>query len=134
MRRNDSLRLLFFFNDTATTEIYTLSLHDALPIYPQGPAIDGAGNLYVADSGNGTIRRIGPNGVITSLILNGSSAYFGVRSPLLNPSLDYPTAVAVDGSGNLYIAEPAAVLRVAANGALTTIAGTGVTGDSGDGG
>ena len=101
---------------------------------PQGPAIDGAGNLYVADSGNGTIRRIGPNGVITSLILNGSSAYFGVRSPLLNPSLDYPTAVAVDGSGNLYIAEPAAVLRVAANGALTTIAGTGVTGDSGDGG
>src|ERR1039457_2444738 len=78
---------------------------------PQGPAIDGAGNLYVADSGNGTIRRIGPNGVITSLILNGSSAYFGVRSPLLNPSLDYPTAVAVDGSGNLYIAEPAGPSR-----------------------
>jgi sugar lactone lactonase YvrE len=101
---------------------------------PEGPAIDGAGNLYVADSGNGTIRRIGPNGVITSLILNGSSAYFGVRSPLLSPFLNYPIAVAVDGSGNLYIGESAAVLRVAANGALTTIAGTGTTGDSGDGG
>ena len=101
---------------------------------PQGPAIDGAGNLYVADSGNGTIRRIGPNGVITSLILNGSSAYFGVRSPLLSPSLNYPMAVAVDGSGNLYIGESAVVVRVAANGALTTMAGTGTRGDSGDGG
>ena len=102
---------------------------------PLGLAIDGAGNLYTADSGNGTIRRIGPNGVITSLILNGSSAYFGVRSPLLDPSLEYyPTTVAVDASGNLYIAEPGTVLRLAANGALTTIAGTGVPGDSGDGG
>src|ERR1022692_4459269 len=103
---------------------------------PQGPAIDGAGNLYVADSGNGTIRRIGPNGVITSLILNGSSAYFGVRSPLLNPSLDYPTAVAVDGSGNLYIAENMSnrVRRIGANGTIITVAGTSVAGYSGDGG
>src|SRR2546430_10289303 len=55
----------FFFNDTATTEIYTLSLHDALPIYL---ALAPDGSLYIADLGNGRVRRIGTNGVITTFV------------------------------------------------------------------
>src|SRR5438067_13505028 len=45
----------FFFNDTATTEIYTLSLHDALPICV---ALDASGNLYIADPNNNRIRKV----------------------------------------------------------------------------
>lgn len=101
---------------------------------PQSLATDPAGNVYIADSGNNTIRRVQPNGIITSLIVNGAGAYFGVATPLPNRALDYPLAVAADRTGNLYMGEYGKVLRLSPAGALTTIAGTGAIGDSGDGG
>jgi len=101
---------------------------------PGALAIDGAGNLYVADANNNTVRRIQPNGLITSLIRNGSSAYFGVASPLPNSSLNRPLAIGADSAGNLYVGETGMVLRLSSDGTLAAIAGTGPIGDSGDGG
>src|SRR5688572_32108281 len=72
-----SYTFFFFFNDTATTEIYTLSLHDALPIYSSG-------NVYVADQGNHAIRKITPAGGVTTLA--GLAGKIDRKSTRLNSS------------------------------------------------
>jgi sugar lactone lactonase YvrE len=102
---------------------------------PLGLAFDPNGVLYVADSNNGRVRRIGPNGTVTSL--NASS--------LPEPSW-FPRYLAFDAAGNLYVADgaPSVVLggliggcrivRVSPAGVITVVAGTGSCGFSGDGG
>ena len=96
----------------------------ALLKYPAGLALDAAGNLYVADSGNQRVRRIRPDGGI-STVLGGPGA-----TPLLTP-----TAVAVDASGTIYVADSAPVVRAwTPSGTWGNYAGTGLEGYSGDGG
>ena len=103
---------------------------------PAGVAVDGAGNLYIADRGNHRIRRIDPSGTITSIAGTGERGFSGDGGPAVAAQLNFPAGVAADGSGNLYIADEWSnrIRRVDLSGTITTIAGTGRRGFSGDGG
>jgi uncharacterized protein (TIGR03437 family) len=94
--------------------------------HPHGMAVDSAGNLYFADRNNNRIRKISPQGIITTVAGGGQGA-LGDGGPALNASLTLPSGVAVDGAGNLYIADTWGnrVRKVTAQGIITTIAGDG---------
>ena len=72
---------------------------------PSGVAVDAAGNLYIADTNNFRIRKVDTSGIITTIAGNGAIAYTGDGGPAINASFTEPTAVALDASGNLYIAD-----------------------------
>ncbi len=104
---------------------------------PQGLAVDSAGNLYIADSGNSRIRKVAANGAITTVAGNGTPGYTGNGGPATNAELRFPRGVAVDASGSLYIADTAnsRIRKVAANGTIATVAGSAFSnGLFGDGG
>jgi cysteine-rich repeat protein len=103
---------------------------------PTGVAVDGLGNVYIADRGNGRIRRVDFNGIITTVAGNGQSGFGGDGGAATSTALWAPWGVAVDGLGNIYIAdtENNRIRRVDVNGIISTIAGTGVAGFSGDNG
>jgi uncharacterized protein (TIGR03437 family) len=102
---------------------------------PQGVAVDLAGNVYIADSGNYRVRVVGTNGNISTFAGNGSPANAGDGGGATSASFYLPSAVATDRSGNVYIADfQASVVRKVANGNINRFAGNGGTGYSGDGG
>ena len=102
---------------------------------PRGIGLDRAGNLFIADLGNGCVRRIDAKGTISTVAGTGESGYYsGDGGPARLARLSGPQAVAVDRAGNLYIADGSALRRVDATGTITTIAGTEKSGYSGDGG
>jgi uncharacterized repeat protein (TIGR01451 family) len=103
---------------------------------PRGLTVDGSGNLYIADSMNNRIRKVAPNGIITTVAGNGTRGYAGDSGSATNAALNNPYGVAADGLGNLYIGdtENQRVRRVSANGTITTVAGTGTAAFSGDNG
>ena len=90
--------------------------------YPTGVALDGTGNIYVSDQNNYTIRKITPGGVVTTFAgtagVSGSTDGTGSAARFL-----YPTSVAVDGAGNVYVADYCAIRKITPNGAVTTLAG-----------
>jgi len=99
--------------------------------------IDAAGNLYFADLNNNRVRRVTANGVITTVAGNGFPGFSGDNGPATSAQLNNPLGVALDRNGNLLIADSGnqRIRRVnAATGVITTIAGTGEAGFSGDGG
>ena len=103
--------------------------------YPDGVAVDAAGNLYIGDSTNYRIRKVAPNGVITTVAGNGGSGFGGDGSLATNAQIGFAGAVAVDAAGSLYLVDGSARIRkVTANGIINTVAGDGVYGYSGDGG
>ena len=104
--------------------------------FPRGVATDGAGNLYVADDENHRVRRIDTAGVISTIAGTGEYGFGGDGGPATEAQLFYPDSVAVDGAGNVYIADfgNARIRKVDAAGVITTVAGTGEEGFSGDGG
>jgi trimeric autotransporter adhesin len=103
---------------------------------PRGMAMDTAGNLYIADGNNCRIRRIATNGIITTVAGNGSPGYSGDNGPAASAQLAYQLSVAVSAAGDLYIADSFnhRIRKVATNGIITTFAGNGLPGYSGDGG
>ncbi len=72
---------------------------------PIGIAVDAAGNLYIADSSNSRIRKVTPAGVIVTIAGNGRPAFTGDGGPATSASLNGPSGVAVDTSGNVYVAD-----------------------------
>ena len=103
---------------------------------PTGVAVDGAGNLYIADQYNHRIRKVDSTGTITTIAGTGERRFGGDGGPAIQAQLDEPTGVVVDGAGNLYIADLAnhRIRKVDSTGTITTIAGTGERGFGGDGG
>src|SRR5581483_11866223 len=103
---------------------------------PRGVAVDGAGNLFIADSLNHCIRKVDANSIITTIAGNGTGGYSGDGFPATNANLNSPHGVALDGAGNLFIADYGnqRIRKVDTNGIITTIAGNGTNGYSGDGG
>ena len=103
---------------------------------PLGIAVDAAGNLFIVDSGNHAIRKVTRDGIIQTVAGNRREGFSGDGGPAAAASLSEPIAVAVDGSGNLYIADTGnqRVRRVSPDGIIQTIAGSGKSGYSGDGG
>ncbi|MFI6473028.1 SMP-30/gluconolactonase/LRE family protein [Streptomyces sp. NPDC050516] len=104
--------------------------------YPYGVAVDRSGNLYIADHYNHRIRKVTPNGNITTVAGNGDAGYVSDGGPAISTRLHYPVAVAVDGDGNLYIADRHnhRIRKVTSNGIITTVAGNGTAGYVSDGG
>ncbi len=101
---------------------------------PHGIAVDSTGALYIAEVGNACIRRVS-NGVITTVAGNGTHGFSGDNGPAASAQLGFPWGVAVDATGNLYIADPLKhSIRKVSNGVITTVAGSGMQGYSGDGG
>jgi len=103
---------------------------------PSGVAIDASGNIYIADAGNGRIRKVITSGVISTIAGNGTVGYSGDGGAATAAELFYPTSVAIDGSGNVYIADTYNnfVRKMNTIGVITTFAGNGTFGYSGDGG
>ena len=103
---------------------------------PYGVAVDGAGNVYIADRGNNRIRKIdAATGTIATIAGTGHRGYSGDGGPAVGAQLMDPYGVAVDGAGNVYIADRGnyGIRKVDSSGIITTIAGGGV-GFGGDGG
>jgi sugar lactone lactonase YvrE len=102
--------------------------------YPQGITTDGAGNLYIADLGNGRIRMVSADGSIAT-VAGGGTGSSGDGGPATSATLTGPNAVALDAAGDLYIADATNQVRVVnPAGVIAHFAGTGLRGYSGDGG
>jgi len=108
---------------------------------PWGIAVDAAGNVYFADSRNHRIRKVDACGIITTVAGSGptgygNDAYSGDGGPATQARLAYPTDVFADSIGNLFIADAYnhCIRKVDSSGTITTVAGTGTPGMSGDGG
>jgi len=99
-------------------------------------AIASNGDLYIADSLNHRIRRIGSDGIVNTVVGTGVEGYNGDGVPALSAQLSFPNSIALDAEGSLYISDAVnyRIRKIDQGGIITTIAGTGVSGFSGDGG
>lgn len=91
--------------------------------FPMGVARDSAGNLFIADYLNNVIRKLAADGSISTVAGNGTPGYSGDGGPATSAQLAYPSAVALDGAGNLYIADfwNSCVRKVDANDIISTV-------------
>ncbi len=121
-------------NGTAGPSVNNISATDAQLNYPAGVALDAAGNVYIADSGNNSVRKVS-NGIITTVAGNGTSGFSGDNGAATSAQLSSPWGIAVDSAGNLFIADEFnSRIRKVSNGVITTVAGNGTMGFSGDNG
>jgi len=150
----------FFFADTgnnAVREIYKSNGHIALVAGngtagfggdgtaatgaqlngPRGVAVDAAGNVYIADTGNNRIREVSATtGIISTIAGTGTASYTGDNNPASAATLSGPTGIALDNTGVLYVADTGNnALRAFSvnNGVMVTLVGTGTAGYAGDG-
>ncbi len=103
---------------------------------PTGVAAGPDGTLYIADALNQRIRRVAPDGTISTVAGTGTAGFSGDNGPATQAELDDPTGVAVGPDGTLYIADTLnqRIRRVAPDGTISTVAGNGTFGTSGDNG
>lgn len=108
----------------------------AAEITPSGIAVDDSENIYIAESSNHRIRKVNSAGVITTVAGNGTLGLTGDGGAATAAAIGAPTDVTVDHSGNLYFIQYAEnkIRKISSSGIIITIAGTGATGYSGDGG
>ncbi len=104
--------------------------------YASKIAVDGAGNIYIADGGNNRIRKIDNSGIIYTIAGVGAPGYTGDGGPATTACIDDPSGVAVDDYGNVFITEfrNNCVRKIDASGMISTLAGNGTGAFSGDGG
>jgi len=104
--------------------------------WPFGILVDPAGNIFIAEYGGERIRKINTSGIISTYAGNGTAGYGGDGGQATAANLDAPLKIALDPSGNLYIADAYndRVRKVNTSGVISTYAGTGAAGFSGDGG
>ena len=104
--------------------------------YPQGLTFDMAGNLYVSDQGNSVIRLINTAGIVSTIAGNGSPGYSGDGAAATAAQLQNAAGVAIDAGGNLYLADynNKVIRMVNTAGIISTVAGNGTYGYTGDGG
>jgi len=109
---------------------------NALLNVPAGVAVDDSGNVYIADENNNRIRKINTAGIITTIAGTGTPGYTGNGGPAIAAKLHNPVGIAVDAAGNIYVADMYnnAVRKISTSGIISTIAGNGTTGYSGNGG
>jgi sugar lactone lactonase YvrE len=98
--------------------------------------VDTTGNLFIADVNNNRIRKVTPGGVISTVAGTGTQGFSGDGGPASSAALWSPWGVAVDAAGNLLIGDYGnqRIRRVTPAGVISTVAGTGTQGFSGDGG
>lgn len=103
---------------------------------PVAVAVDRSGQMYIADRDNNRVRAVGADGTITTLAGNGSTGPERTEGPAIEAALGLPVGVAAGAGGVVYISDEPAhrIYRVGADGVMTTFAGTGKAGYSGDGG
>lgn len=104
--------------------------------YPMGLSFDNENNLHITDYLHSVIRKVDASGIISTVAGNGTTAYTGDGSGATSASLNYPRSICFDRSGNMYIADydNNVVRKVNTSGIISTYAGTGTSGYSGDGG
>lgn len=105
--------------------------------FTNGVCVDLQGNIYVTEYTNQRIRKItAATGIITTIAGNGTAGYSGDNGPSVSATVNVPKGICVDASGNVYFADlyNSRVRKISASGIISTIAGTGVTAHSGDGG
>jgi hypothetical protein len=104
--------------------------------YPWGVRVDRSGNVFISDADNNVVRVVNTAGIITTVAGNGTSGYTGDHGPATSAELSFPTGMWIDASGNLLIADESnfVIREVNAQGIITTVAGNGTSGTSGDGG
>ncbi|HSY76921.1 MAG TPA: NHL repeat-containing protein [Bacteroidia bacterium] len=104
---------------------------------PYSITIDKSGNLFIADYYYNIIRKVNTSGIISTVAGNGTRGYSGDGSPATSAQLYWPSGIAIDKSGNIFIADcfNSRIRKVdASTGIITTVAGNGTRGFSGDGG
>jgi uncharacterized protein (TIGR03437 family) len=101
---------------------------------PTALVFDAAGNLYIADTNNHRVRKVGTDGNISTFAGNGLAAGFGDGGPATSASLNSPEGLAIDIAGNIYVADTAShrVRKITPDGTITTVAGNGTGGFQGD--
>ena len=110
--------------------------HAAISL-PRDVALDSDGAIYIADGGNNRIRKVDPNGTITTVAGTGRAEFSGDGGPAHKASLSMPYSITLDREGNLYVVDTGnyRVRRIdATTGIITTVAGNGSYGFCGDGG
>jgi len=108
---------------------------DASLSNPKGVAVDSAGNVFIVEIAN-RIRRVSPNGIITTVAGTNTSGFSGDGQPAINARTNLPSGLAIDSAGNLYFSDEYnnRIRKVDTAGIITTVAGNGSTAFSGDGG
>jgi uncharacterized protein (TIGR03437 family) len=103
---------------------------------PTAVVLDAAGNLYIADTNNNRIRKVGTDGNINTFAGTGTGAGSGDGGPAINAAFNTPEGLAIDNAGNIYVADTSShrIRKITPDGTITTVAGNGTGGFGGDGG
>lgn len=103
---------------------------------PYKVVFDSGGNMYIPDNGNARIRKVNTAGIISTIAGNGNMGYSGDGGLAINAELMYPWTIAIDNADNIYVGDPGnyVVRKIIPSGIISSFAGNGNFGNSGDGG